>query len=267
MNLSEQDRAELHSLLTSQGYDGSVSARAQMVLWHGEGYRKVEITAMSGATRPTVDKWLKRYEQFGVEGLVSRVSPGGPRQIPDRIRARVLALTRETPPLVLGISHWSSPEMARYIKKTEGVYVSPNWVSSLWREHGLRPWRQGTFKISKDPNFEDKVRDVVGLYLDPPEGEVVVSVDAKSGIQALDRTQPLLPIDFGKTQKRTFDYARMGTTDLYAAMDVRTGAVTTSSVADSCDSRFSAAHEEGRGHLPGPEDPRGPRQCFYAPVG
>jgi len=98
----------------------------------------------------------------------------------------------------------------------------------LWRDNGLQPWRQGTFKISQDPRFEDKVRDIVDLYLDPPEGEVVVSVDAKSGIQALDRTQPLLPIDFGKTQKRTFDYARMGTTDLYAGIDIRTGKVITS---------------------------------------
>ena len=196
-----------------------------MVLWYDEGRRKGEIATMSGASRPTVDKWLKRYEQFGMEGLVNRTSPGGPRQIPDRIRARVLALTRTTPPAALGISHWSSTEMARYIKKTEGVYVSQTWVSRLWRENGLQPWRQGTFKISKDPRFEEKVRDVVGLYLDPPEGEVLVSVDAKSGIQALERTQPLLPIDFGKTQKRTHDYARMGTTDLYAAIDVRTGKV------------------------------------------
>ena len=225
MTLSEQDRAELHAVLKSPGYDGSVSARAQIVLWHDEGYRKVEIVKMSGASRPTVDKWLKRYAQFGMEGLVSETSPGGSRQIPDRIRGRVLALSRTTPPSVLGISHWSSTEMARYIKKTEGVYVSQTWVSRLWREHGLAPWRHGTFKISKDPDFEDKVRDIVGLYLDPPEGEAVVSVDAKSGIQALDRTQPMLPIDFGKTQKRTFDYARMGTTDLYAALDIRTGKV------------------------------------------
>jgi len=174
MDLSEQDRAELHSVLKSQACDGSVSARAQMVLWYGDGYRKVEIAAMSRATRPTVDKWLKRYEQYGVEGLVNRVSPGGPQQIPDRVRARVLALTRKTLPSTLGISHWSSPEMARYIKKTEGVYVSSNWVSSLWRKHGLRPWRQGTFKISRDPDFGVKVGDVVNLYLDPPEGEVVV---------------------------------------------------------------------------------------------
>jgi transposase len=225
MNLSEQDRRELQAVLKSEEYDGSVSARAQIVLWYAEGYRKVDIVRMSGASRPTVDKWLERYERFGLDGLVSRTSPGGPRQIPDRIRSMILALTRTTPPASLGISHWSAPEMSRYIKKTEGVYVSQTWVSRLWREHGLRPWQQGTFKISKDPDFEDKVRDVVGLYRDPPEGEVVVSVDAKSGIQALDRTQPLLPIDFGKTQKRTFDYVRNGTTDLYAALDVQTGKV------------------------------------------
>jgi transposase len=225
MTLSEQDRVELRAVIGSGSYDGSVSARAQMVLWYDEGYRKVEIAKMSGASRPTVDKWLTRYERYGVEGLTNKTSPGGPRQIPERIRAKVLALTRTTPPATLGISHWSSTAMAGYIKKTEGVYVSQTWVSRLWRENGLKPWRQGTFKISRDPHFEDKVRDVVGLYLDPPEGEVVVSVDAKSGIQALDRTQPLLPIDFGKTQKRTFDYARMGTTDLYAGMDVRTGQV------------------------------------------
>jgi transposase len=225
MNISEQDWAELHAALRSEGYDGSVSSRAQIVLWYDAGYRKGDIAAMSGASRPRVDKWLKRYVELGMEGLVSRTSPGGPRQIPDRIRARVLALTRTSPASSWGISHWTSPEMARYIKKTEGVYVSQTWVSRLWREHGLAPWRQAVFKISTDPDFEDKVRDVVGLYLDPPEGEVVVSVDAKTGIQALDRTQPLLPIDFGKTQKRTFDYARMGTTDLYAAMDIRSGRV------------------------------------------
>jgi transposase len=181
---------------------------------------------MSGATAPTVDKWLKRYADYGIEGLTNRTSPGSLPQIPSRIRARVLALTRETPPGHLGISHWTSPEMARYIKLTEGVYVSQTWVSRLWRQHGLKPWRQGTFKISKDPDFEEKVRDIVGLYLHLPEGEAVVSVDVKSGIQALDRTQPMLPVDFGKTAKRTHDYVRNGTTDLYACQDVRTGKVT-----------------------------------------
>ena len=228
MELSEQDRAELLAVLKSDEYDGSVSSRAQIVLWYGEGRRKSEIAAVLKTTRPTVDKWIQRYEKYGIEGLVNRTSPGGPRQIPDRIRSRVLALTRETPPSALGISHWSSAEMSRYIKKTEGVYVSKAWVVLLWRENGLKPWRQGMFKISRDPDFEDKVRDVVGLYLNPPDGEVVVSVDVKSGIQALDRTQPLLPVAFGKTEKRTHDYVRAGTIDLYAAIDVRTGKVFTS---------------------------------------
>jgi len=228
MDLSEQQRAELRGVLKSGGYDRSVAARAQIVLWYHDGHRKTEIAAMSGATRPTIDKWLRRYEEFGFEGLVDRKSPGGPRQIPDRIRARVLALTRTAPPGQLGISHWSSAEMARYVKMTEGVYVSQTWVSRLWRDHGLQPWRLGTFKVSKDPRFEEKVRDVVGLYLDPPAGEVVVSVDAKTGIQALDRTQPLLPVDFGKAEKRTHDYRRCGTSDLYAALDIRTGRVVAS---------------------------------------
>lgn len=199
-----------------------------MVLWYSEGRRKSEIAATLRTTRPTVDKWIKRYGEQGLEGLVNRTSPGGPRQIPDRIRARVLALTRSTPPSTLGISHWSSSEMSRYIKKTEGVYVSKAWVAQVWRDNGLRPWQQGTFKISRDPDFEDKVREVVGLYLSPSDGEVVVSVDAKTGIQALDRTQPLLPLTFGKTEKRTHDYVRAGTIDMYAAIDIRTGKVITS---------------------------------------
>jgi transposase len=228
MMLSDQERAELRAVIGTDEYDGSVASRARIVLLWDGGHSKIEIVRLMKTSRPTVDKWLKRYADHGVEGLVDRESPGGPRQIPDRIRSRVLALTRTSPPGELGISHWTSSEMAGFIKRTEGVYVSQTWVSRLWREHGLQPWRQGTFKISKDPNFEEKVRDVVGLYLDPPEDEVVVSVDAKTGIQALDRTQPLLPVSFGRSEKRTHDYKRMGTLDMYAAMDVRTGKVTIS---------------------------------------
>src|SRR3954462_7897573 len=124
MELSEQDRVELLAMVKSDGYDGSVSSRAQIVLWYDEGGRKSEIAAVLKTTRPTVDKWIQRYEKYGVEGLVNRTSPGGPRQIPDRIRSRGLALTRVSPPSTLGISHWSSSEMSKYIKKTEGVYVS-----------------------------------------------------------------------------------------------------------------------------------------------
>lgn len=225
MELSEERLAELRAALNPDTYDGSVPARAQIVLWYHEGYRKTDIMEMSGASRPTVDKWIGRYTEYGLDGLTNWRSTGGGRTIPERIRGRVLALTRQTPPAELGISHWTARKMARYIKKTEGVSVSQPWVSRLWRDHGLQPWRQGTFKISKDPEFEEKVRDVAGLYLHPPEGEVVVSVDVKSGIQALDRTQPLLPVDFGKSEKRTHDYKRHGTTDMYAGLDIVTGEV------------------------------------------
>ncbi|MGH3709094.1 MAG: helix-turn-helix domain-containing protein [Pseudonocardiaceae bacterium] len=118
MGLSVKDRTELQAAVGSGLYDGSVSSRAQIVLWHDEGYRKSVIAAMLGASWPTVDKWLARYERFSLEGLVSMTSPGGPRQIPDAVRVKVLVLTRTTPPSTLGISHWSSTEMARYIKKT-----------------------------------------------------------------------------------------------------------------------------------------------------
>jgi transposase len=158
-----------------------------------------------------IDKWIDRYAVYGIDGLASETSPGAHRTIPASIRGRVLALTRQTPPEELGISHWTSAKMAAYFNKTEGVPVSQPWVSRLWRDHGLQPWRQGTFKISNDPEFEEKVRDVAGPYLSPPEGEAVVSAGVKSGIQALDRTQPLLLAGFGKSEKRTHDYGTSGT--------------------------------------------------------
>jgi transposase len=115
--------------------------------------------------------------------------------------------------------------MSRYLKRHEAVAVSHNFVAELWREHGLKPHRQGTFKVSRDPDFAAKVVDIVGLYLDPPTGAVVLSVDEKTQVQALQRTQPLLPLTFGRTEKRTHDYVRHGTTNLFAALDTLTGKV------------------------------------------
>jgi transposase len=115
--------------------------------------------------------------------------------------------------------------MAKYLKRYEGISVSHNFVSVLWRENGIQPHRQGTFKLSKDPNFAVKVADIVALYLDPPAGAVVLSMDEKTQVQALDRTQPLLPLDFDKSEKRTHDYVRHGTTNLFAALNVGTGEV------------------------------------------
>ena len=121
IELSEEQLAEFGAAVKPDTYDRSVAARAQIVLWYHEGHRKADIAKRSGASRPTVDKWLDRYEKYGIDGLADRTSPGGPRTIPGRIRGRVLALTRQTPPEELGISHWTSPAMARYIRKTEGV--------------------------------------------------------------------------------------------------------------------------------------------------
>jgi hypothetical protein len=142
-------------------------------------------------------------------------------QVPARVRARILAATRETPPGVL--SHWSSREMAKFTARTERVHVSWNYVAKLWRETGLKLHRQGTFKLSRDPEFTEKAADIVGLYLDPPGGAAVLSLDEKTQVQALDRTQPLLPIDFGATEKRTHDHVRHGTTNLFASLNVGTG--------------------------------------------
>jgi transposase len=236
MDLTEEQLGELRAAVRQNVYDRSVPARAKIVLWYHEGCRKTEIAKMSGASRPTIDLWLNRYAEYGLDGLATRPSPGGKKTIPDRIRARVLALTRQTPPAELGISHWTAGEMAKYIKRTEGVPVSQPWVSRLWRDNRLQPWRQSTFKISKDPAFEEKVRDITDLYLDPLDGEVVVSVDVKSQIQALERTQPMLPVAFGKKETRTHDYKRNGTSDMYAGIDIMTGKVTV---------ELSATHKAG----------------------
>lgn len=141
------------------------------------------------------------------------------------VRARILALTKVPPPDETGLTHWSSYEMSRHLRRRENISVSHNFVSVLWRECGLQPHRQGRFKVSRDPEFAAKVADIVGLYLDPPAGAVVLSFDEKTQVQALERTQPLLPISFGKTEKRTHDYVRHGTTNLFAALDVLTGTV------------------------------------------
>jgi transposase len=225
VDLTEERVGELRAVATSRDVSGAVATRARIVLWTAEGRMRKEVGELAGVSLPTVDRWLARYETHGLAGLEEH-KRGAPReQVPARIRARILALTRTTPPAQTGLSHWSSREMAAYIHRTERVPVSWHYVAKLWRDNDLKPYRQGTFKLSRDPRFAEKVFDVVGLYLDPPAGAVVLSFDEKTQVQALDRTQPLLPIDFGATEKRTHDYKRHGTTNLFAALDVATGTV------------------------------------------
>lgn len=225
MELTADGRAELLSLVGSRDVPANVATRARIVLWYAEGLPKKEVAARAGVSRPTVDLWLSRYETEGIGGFIDRSHAAPREQVPARIRSRVLALTRTTPPAETGLSHWSSRQMAKYVTRTTGVSISWHYVAKLWRENGLKPHRQGTFKVSKDPAFAEKVADIVGLYLDPPGGAVVLSLDEKTQIQALDRTQPLLPIEFDATEKRTHDYVRHGTTNLFAALNVGTGEV------------------------------------------
>jgi transposase len=182
--LTDEQRSALRALLRSDGYDGSISARARIVLLWSEGRSAKEIAELVGTTRPTVYKWVDRYRRRGVDGLEDRKSTGRPPEISDSIRARILALSRQSPPPGTGLSHWSCREMAKYLRRDEGISVSYRFVAALWREHGLQPHRQGTFKLSSDPEFAAKVIDVVGLYLDPPADAVVLSLDEKTQVQA-----------------------------------------------------------------------------------
>ena len=205
VELADEQQAKLRALINSPDVAAMVATRARIVLWRNEGRRKKDIAVLAGVSRPTVDLWLGRYAAQGVAGLLDRSHAAPREQVPARIRARVLALTRTSPPGETGLSHRSSREMARFIARTEGVAVSHHWVATLWRDSGLKPHRQGTFKLSKDPQFAAKVADIVGLYLDPPGAAVVLRPDEKTQIQARDRTQPLLPIEFAATEKRTHD--------------------------------------------------------------
>jgi transposase len=218
-------QAELRALVNGPDVPATVGTRARIVLWRVEGRQKKDIAALAGVSRPTVDLWLARYGADGIAGLLDHRRGAGHEQVPASIRARVLAASRTSPPVESGLSHWSSREMAAFITRTEGVSISHHYVAKLWRDNGLVPHRQGTFKISKDPEFAEKVADIVGLYLDPPGGAVVLSVDEKTQVQALDRTQPLLPITFDATEQRTHDYVRHGVTNLFAALNVGTGEV------------------------------------------
>jgi transposase len=235
--LTGEQVGELRAVVNSRDVPAVVATRARIVLWMAEGRRRMDVAELAGVSLPTVDRWVGRYAAAGLAGLGERKRGAPRRQVPAWVPARILALTRMTPPAATGLSHWSSRQMAAYLKRAEGVSVSWHYVATLWRDNGLKPHRQGTFKLSKDPAFAEKVADVVGLYLDPPGGAVVLSFDEKTQVQALDRTQPLLPIDFGLTEKRTHDYKRHGTTNLFAALDVATGHV----IADCYPRRTGAA--------------------------
>jgi transposase len=191
--------------------------RARIVLLAGDGLANAEIARRVGVARQTVIDWRERYRVSGIAGLDDLARSGRPRVIDD---AQVVVETLQPPPAELGVTHWSARLLAEHL----GISFAS--VARIWREWNLQPWRRETFKFSTDPQLEAKIRDVVGLYLNPPDKAIVLSIDEKSQIQALDRTAPILPMRPGLPEKATHDYVRHGTTTLFAALEVATGKVT-----------------------------------------
>jgi transposase len=217
IKLSSEERDELTRLVRRQKTSQALSFRAQIILKAEEGHTNIEIARQLNTVRETVGKWRIRFANDRIDGLLDEPRPGAPRKIGDAKIEEIIRLTLESKPR--DATHWSTRSMA----KETGV--SPKTIRRIWHAFGLQPHRTETFKLSKDPYFIEKVRDVVGLYLSPPDKALVLCVDEKTQIQALDRTQPLLPLSPGQVERRTHDYVRHGTTSLYAALDIHTGKV------------------------------------------
>jgi len=219
VQLREGDRSELERLVRSRTTEQRVVERARIVLASADGLKNAEICASVGVAHPTVTRWLDRYEEHGMAGLLEDLPRSGrPKTISPETEGEVIRLTQQAPPAGEG-THWST----RLLAPVTGV--SHSSVARIWKAHGLQPHRTRTFKLSKDPHFVEKLHDVVGLYLAPPERAVVFSVDAKTQIQALDRTQPGLPLKKGRAGTMTHDYKRHGTTTLFAALNVVSGEI------------------------------------------
>jgi transposase len=216
VDVPPRDRAELMRWTRSSSISAGLAQRARIVLLAADGVGTNEIVARVGVSKPTVIGWKKRYAAEGLGGLDDRPKPGRPRTVDE---LAIVQATLEPPPRRLGVTHWSTRLLA------EQLGVSNYTVAKVWQRWGLQPWRRETFKFSTDPELEAKIRDVVGLYLDPPEKAVVLCVDEKSQIQALDRTAPILPLRPGLPERATHDYLRHGTTTLFAALEVATGKV------------------------------------------
>jgi len=215
--LSQTEREQLEALTLRGKTAQALALRARIVLGCAAGADNKVVAVRQRVTQQTVSKWRARFVEHRLDGLLDAPRPGAPRTIDDARVDAVIARTLESVPA--GATHWSTRSMAL------DAGLSQTAVSRIWRAFGLQPHRQETFKLSSDPLFVEKVRDIVGLYLDPPIKAMVLCVDEKSQIQALDRTQPLLPLAPGIAERRTHDYARHGTTTLFAALDIATGEV------------------------------------------
>ena len=215
--VSEAARHELERLQRSPSAPAGLSRRARAVLLMAQAVAGVEIAERTGYTVVQVSRLRRRFAEHGVAGLPDRPRSGRPPTITARKRAQIVALTLKPP--APGLTHWSTRDLARK------VGVSHATVHQIWRAHDLKPHRISTFKFTTDPDAEDKIYDVVGLYLNPPTHAVVLSLDEKTQIQALSRTQPLLPLRPGLPARQTHDYRRNGLTSLYAALEIASGRV------------------------------------------
>lgn len=215
--LTAEEREELERWVRRPKSAQALALRARIVLLAAEGLANLAVADRLEVTPQTVGKWRARFVARRAAGLLDEPRPGTPRTVDDREVERVVVQTLESTPK--DATHWSTRAMAK------ACGLSQSTVSRIWRAFGLQPHRSETFKLSKDPLFIEKVRDIVGLYMNPPERALVLSVDEKSQIQALDRTQPLLPMRPGQAERRTHDYMRHGTTSLFAALNVATGEV------------------------------------------
>jgi transposase len=215
--LSDDERRLLEGWSRRRSSAQGLAVRARIVLGAAEGENNTQLAERLGLTRMTVAKWRGRFVVDRVDGLLDEPRPGKPRTISDEKVAEVITATLESAPQ--NATHWSTRSMAAHLG------LSQSAVSRIWRAFGLQPHRVESFKLSTDPLFVEKVRDVVGLYLDPPERALVLCVDEKSQIQALDRSQPILPMLPGVPERATHDYKRSGTSSLFAALDIASGKV------------------------------------------
>lgn len=219
VSLKEEQRKQLESFAASRSLPHALVLRAEIVLLAATGAQTREISKKLRLSRQTVGKWRARFVQHGIEGLYDEYRPGRPRSVDDEKVAELVNKTLKSKPA--GATQWSCREMAK------ATGVSKSTVQRVWSAFGLKPHRQRSFKLSTDPFFIEKMREVVGLYLDPPENAVVLCVDEKSQCQALERSQPLLPMGLGYVEGVTHDYVRHGTTTLFAALDIVEGKVLT----------------------------------------
>lgn len=215
--LDEQEREVLERWARRPKSAQALALRCRIVLAAADGEQSKDIASRLGCDRSTVGKWRGRFAQRGLDGLHDEPRPGKPRQITDEDIERVIVKTLEEQPR--DATHWSTRSMAA------ATGMSQSAISRIWRAFGLKPHLTEHFKLSPDPQFIDKVRDIVGLYLNPPDAAVVLCVDEKSQVQALDRSSPVLPLMPGVPERRTHDYVRHGTTNLYAALNVASGQV------------------------------------------